>query len=109
MRVRVSALFTSLCSTLALTAPLALCLCLAAPAAAKAESPYVQGLELYRQGKYQDALKALRAALPKPPAPPAGPPTGLEQPRLGQPPLLPPPPLQEGPEAPHVHAVLGFT
>lgn len=107
MRVRVSALFASLCSTIALTVPLALCLCLATPGTAKAESPYIQGLELYRQGKYQDALKVLRAALPKPPAPAQA----MGQSPLGQPPVAPPPapPAFEGPEAPHVHAVLGFT
>lgn len=99
MRARVSALSAIFAPALTL----AVCLCLMAPAPARADSPYVQGLELYRQGKYQEAQKILRAALPKPPPSPLG------QAPMGQPPVAPPPPPPDGPEAPHVRAVLGFT
>lgn len=96
MRARVTAL-----SALFLPAlTLAVCLCLLLPAPARADSPYVQGLELYRQGKYQEALKVLRAALPKPPPAPA-------LPAPGAPPVSAPAPETE--ESPHVRAVLGFT
>lgn len=98
MRARVSALFAILAPALTL----ALCLCLMTPAPARADSPYVQGLELYRQGKYQEALNVLRATLPK-----HTPQTMPQQP-MGQPPATPPPPAPEGPDAPHVRAVLGF-
>lgn len=96
MRARVSVLS----AFLAPVVTLAVCLCLAAPAPARADSPYVQGLELYRQGRYDEAVKVLRAALPQPPPPPATP--------MGQAPALPPLP-PEPLEAAHVRAVLGFT
>lgn len=79
---------------------LALAVCLPVPALA--DSPYVQGLELYRQGRYQEAEKTLRAALPPPPPIPAPPAPGATAP----PPPPPPPPTRE--EA-HVRSVLGFT
>ncbi len=93
MRARVSALSVLIAPALALAA----CLCLCSPAPARADSPYVQGLELYRQGKYPEALKVLRAALPTPPPPAVGPGPAL------------PPAADEGEEPPHVRAVLGFT
>ncbi|MDO9630535.1 MAG: hypothetical protein Q7I92_01365, partial [Humidesulfovibrio sp.] len=43
---------------------LACCLSLLAPAPAQAQSPYVQGLELYRLGRYAEAARILRDALP---------------------------------------------
>ncbi len=87
------------------------CLTLGAPALGRAESPYVQGLELYRQGKYAQAERVLRAALPA---------TAFTQgqalaPALGQapsltPPVAPPAPQTvETPETAHARAVLGFT
>jgi len=97
MRARVSALSALLLPVLTL----AVCLCLLTPAPARADSPYVQGLELYRQGRYPEALKVLRAALPKPvPAPPLPAPGA---------PLAPAPAAPEDEEAPYVCAVLGFT
>ncbi len=89
-----------LAPALALLLALGLALCLPAPALAA--SPYVQGLELYRQGKYQEAEKVLRAALPAPPPLPSPPVPGATPP----PPPPPPPPTRE--EA-HVRSVLGFT
>ena len=99
MRARVSALSVLILPAFAL----AVCLCLLAPAPARADSPYVQGLELYRQGKYLEAQNVLRAALPKPAPEPAAPPAP------GSPPPPPPAPAPEGGETPHVRAVLGFT
>ena len=93
---------------LALGLMLACCLTLLAPAPVRAESPYVQGLELYRLGKYAEAARILRAALPATaPVLPATP-----QPRLtpGLTPPAPPPPMAiDSPEATHARAVLGFT
>lgn len=85
--------------TTSLAVPLALALLLPAPALA--QSPYVDGLELYRKGNFQEAERALRAALPKPPPPPA--------PAPGAQPPPPPPPPPPFPEEAHLRAVLGFT
>jgi tetratricopeptide (TPR) repeat protein len=98
MRVRVSALFTTLASVLAL----ALCLPLFTATLAWADSPYVEGLELYRQGKYEAALNILRAALPQTPPVATGSPLPLDQPAQPQ---LPP----DTQESAHIRAVLGFT
>lgn len=100
MRAPFASIFRTLAPALALAFALALGLC--APAPALADSPYVQGLELYRQGKYQEAEKVLRAALPAPPPVPAAP-------APGAPPVPPPPPAPASPEEGHVRAVLGFT
>ena len=88
---------------LALGLVFACCLSLFAPNLARAESPYVQGLELYRQGKYAEAARVLRTALPEPP------PVGAPQPGLA--PAAPPEasPADLSPEAAHTRAVLGFT
>lgn len=107
MRSRVSALV--------LFAPaivLAACFALFTPASARADSPYVEGLELYRQGKFDDAAKTLRAGLPQTPqtseatAPPAIP-TPSRQATLPAPLSSTPPADTE--ESPHLRAVLGFT
>jgi len=98
MRVRVSA-----CSVFFASAvTLAVCLSLFTATPARADSPYVQGLELYRQGKYAEAAKSLRAALPPPPAPSLGASAVAPAP---PPPAMPP----ATPEESHVRAVLGFT
>jgi tetratricopeptide (TPR) repeat protein len=110
MRPRVSALIAPFAPVLLLAA----CLMLATPAPARADSPYVQGLELYRQGKYEEAARILRAALPKPAAPSpdaaAAPPA---IPSLTQQATLPAPtpatPPADAQEPPHIRAVLGFT
>ncbi|MDR3639826.1 MAG: tetratricopeptide repeat protein [Humidesulfovibrio sp.] len=101
MRFRVSVLFATLAPVFAL----AVCLPLFAATPARADSPYVHGLELYRQGKYEEASNVLRAALPKktPPAP-SGPQLPMGQ--AGQQPVQLPLDAQE---SPHVRAVLGFT
>jgi len=96
----------------------ALALCLLAASAARAESPYVEGLELYRQGRYDEAAKVLRQALPPQPetaglpAPPPPPPSETPVPPTGQ--VLPPdegpagaPPIN--PETARLRAALGFT
>jgi len=101
MRARVSILKTTFVPTLMLAACLAFCL----PTPARADSPYVQGLELYRQGKYEAAVKVLRDALPK-----------MQPPAQAEPPLTTmgpatPPPVQLPPDAlesSHMRAVLGF-
>lgn len=100
--MRVPSVRPSLIRTPALAFFLVLGLALFLPAPALADSPYVQGLELYRQGKYQEAEKVLRAALPAPPPLPAPPVPGATPP----PPPPPPPPVRE--EA-HARSVLGFT
>lgn len=95
---------------------LACCLSLLAPAPAQAQSPYVQGLELYRLGRYAEAARILRAALP------ATTPVQAPTPRPSLTPgLTPPAPLHvqsappvdqlgvDSPEAVHTRAVLGFT
>lgn len=99
MRARVSVLSVLILPAFALAA----CLCLLTPAPARADSPYVQGLELYRQGKYLEAQSILRAALPKPA------PEQAAQPAPGSPPPPPASPAPEDGETPHVRAVLGFT
>jgi tetratricopeptide (TPR) repeat protein len=78
---------------------LVLCAVLAAPRAARAQSPYVKGLELYRQGRYGEAATVLRAGLPKPPDPAAALSPNLSKPA----------PPKEDADSPHVRAVLGFT
>ncbi|MDQ7836149.1 MAG: tetratricopeptide repeat protein [Humidesulfovibrio sp.] len=89
---------------------LACCLTILAPATARAESPYIQGMELYRQGKYDEAARLLRDALPT---------TTPPQAATARPSLTPvispvqkaeqlPSPI-ESPEAAHTRAVLGFT
>lgn len=103
MRPRVSAPFAAI---LLLTA----CLVFAA-APARADSPYVQGLELYRQGKYEEAVKVLRGALPKTPEPapdttPPAIPSLSQQATLPAP--NPPTPAADVQEPPHIRAVLGF-
>jgi len=98
MRPRVPAKFALLAPALFL----AVCLPLFAAGTARADSPYVKGLELYRKGSYEEAAKALRAALPAPPPPPAQT-QGLPQLE----PALPPPP--DAGDSSHVRAVLGFT
>lgn len=99
---------------LALSLVLACCLALAAPAQARADSPYVQGLELYRQGKYAEAARVLRDALPAPT------PIQAATPRPSLTPSLTPnltPSAQQPAQAPrhvdtpedlHARAVLGF-
>lgn len=80
----------------------ALTLCLLAATAARAESPYVEGLELYRQGRYEEAGKVLRQALPAPPPAPAS--------AAGPADMLPPEGVQAiSPDTARVRAVLGFT
>lgn len=80
----------------------ALTLCLLAASAAHAESPYVEGLELYRQGRYEEAGKVLRRVLPPPP--PAGGPVAGQG-------MTPPPEAAPdlSPDIARVRAVLGFT
>ncbi|MDP3427589.1 MAG: hypothetical protein Q8S17_09460, partial [Humidesulfovibrio sp.] len=104
---------------LALALALACSLALAAPA--QAQSPYLQGLELYRLGRYAEAARILRAALPAttPVQTPTPPPSLTPR-------LTPPAPLQaqaaqaadpvgadsvgvDSPEAAHTRAMLGFT
>ncbi|MBU1228980.1 MAG: tetratricopeptide repeat protein [Proteobacteria bacterium] len=91
----------------ALALAFACCLTLFAPGRAQAESPYVQGLELYRQGKYSEALRVLQAALPA--SPPAQAPAA--QPSFIPPVAAAPQAMQaaDSPEAAHARAVLGFT
>ncbi|MBU1041404.1 MAG: tetratricopeptide repeat protein [Proteobacteria bacterium] len=101
---------------LALALALACSLALLAPAPALAQSPYVQGLELYRQGRYAEAARILRAALP------VSTPVQAPTPRPSLiPGLTPPAPLQAqaaqtadasamaSPEVIHTRAMLGFT
>ncbi len=101
MRSRVSALVL-----LAPAMLLAACLVALAPAPARAESPYIQGLGLYREGKFDEAAKVLRTALSK----------GSQHTTAEAPPAFsslshqaapPAPPDDE--ESPHLRAMLGFT
>jgi len=93
---------------LALGLVFACCLTLSAPAPAWADSPYVQGLELYRQGKYAEAARVLRSALPTPAPVQAAAPRPSLTPSLA-PPAAPAPQPVESSETTHVRAVLGFT
>jgi len=84
---------------------LAACLTFFLATPACADSPYVQGLELYRQGKYEEAVKVLRAALPQMQAPAAKhPPLTTMGPATPAPVTLP----ADAQESPHMRAVLGF-
>lgn len=109
MRARVSAALVHILAPVFL---LSACLALFVPAPARADSPYVQGLELYRQGKFEAAAKVLRAGLPTPPPPPPAdaPPaiTTLSHPATLPAPTPPTPPADTE-ESPHLRAVLGFT
>lgn len=97
----------------ALALVLACCLTLLAPASAQAQSPYVQGLELYRLGRYAEAARILRAALP------ATTPVQTPTPRPSLTPSITPLQAKAAPaadalavessEAVHARAVLGFT
>jgi len=109
MRARV---FPALAASLAPALLLAACFALFFPAPAQADSPYVDGLELYRQGRFAEAAKILRTGLPVPPPPPpaAAPPaiTSFSHPATLPAPTPPTPPADTE-ESPHLRAVLGFT
>lgn len=95
MRARVSAF------AFFIVPALCLALLLAAPGPAHAGSPYVEGLDLYRQGRYAQAVKVLRAALPA---------QDRDTADAGRASLAPQPaPEPEDGEASRVRAVLGFT
>jgi tetratricopeptide (TPR) repeat protein len=93
---------------LALGLVFACCLTLLAPVRAQADSPYVQGLELYRLGKYAEAARVLRGVLPATAPVQASTPQPSLAPRL-TPPAPRPAQAVDSPETPHARAVLGFT
>ncbi|SNS10478.1 Tetratricopeptide repeat-containing protein [Humidesulfovibrio mexicanus] len=98
MRARVSAVFAAIVPVLLFVATAAAFV--AAPVPAWAGSPYVEGLDLYRQGRYAEAAKVLRAALPE--QSPVGETNAPES-------LAPSASFEsQGGESAHARAVLGF-
>jgi tetratricopeptide (TPR) repeat protein len=98
MRARVSAVFAAIVPVLLFVATAAAFV--AAPVPAWAGSPYVEGLDLYRQGRYAEAAKVLRAALPE--QPPVGETNAPES-------LAPSASFEsQGGESARARAVLGF-